>query len=106
MSNNVNLIPPALFAIYITPFTPPLHILIEGDTEYDGDTQCSCHILYDLTEYGMHTKYGVTPETKNVDGRQTDVGHINLIVGLVTRNPPKNSLQFGTLNYCRIIYWH
>ena len=26
---------------------------------------------------------------KNVDG-QTDVGHINLIGGLVTRNPPKN----------------
>ena len=29
------------------------------------------------------------PETKDVDG-QTDVGHINLIGGLVTRNPPKN----------------
>ena len=28
---------------------------------------------------------------KNVDG-QTDVGHINLIDGLVTRNPPKNWL--------------
>ena len=28
------------------------------------------------------------PETKNVD-RQTDVGHINLIGGLVTHNPPK-----------------
>ena len=27
---------------------------------------------------------------KNVDG-QTDVGHINLIGGLVTCNPPKNS---------------
>ena len=30
---------------------------------------------------------------KNVDGqtdRQIDVGHINLIGGLVTRNPPKN----------------
>ena len=26
---------------------------------------------------------------ENVDG-QTDVGHINLIGGLVTRNPPKN----------------
>ena len=26
---------------------------------------------------------------KNVDG-QTDVGHVNLIGGLVTRNPPKN----------------
>ena len=30
-----------------------------------------------------------SPETKNVDG-QTDVGHINVIDGLVTRNPPKN----------------
>ena len=27
---------------------------------------------------------------KNVD-EQTDVGHINLISGLVTRNPPKNN---------------
>ena len=27
---------------------------------------------------------------KNVDG-QTDVGHINLIGGLVTHNPPKNA---------------
>ena len=30
-----------------------------------------------------------SPEMKNVDG-QTDVGHINLIGGLATRNPPKN----------------
>ena len=32
---------------------------------------------------------------KNVDGqtdRQTDVGHINLIGGLVTRNPPKKHI--------------
>ena len=28
---------------------------------------------------------------KNVDG-QTDVGHINLIGGLVTRNPPKTDI--------------
>ena len=27
-----------------------------------------------------------------MDG-QTDVGHINLIGGLVTRNPPKNSIR-------------
>ena len=27
---------------------------------------------------------------ENVDG-QTDIGHINLIGGLVTRNPPKNN---------------
>ena len=30
-----------------------------------------------------------SPETENVDG-QTDVGHINLMGGLVTRNPPNN----------------
>ena len=28
---------------------------------------------------------------KNVDG-QTDVGHIHLIAGLVTRNPPKKQM--------------
>ena len=28
---------------------------------------------------------------RQTDG-QTDVGHINLIGGLVTRNPPKNAL--------------
>ena len=27
-----------------------------------------------------------------MDG-QTDIGHINLISGLVTRNPPKNSIR-------------
>ena len=32
-----------------------------------------------------------SPETKMWMDRQTDVGHINLIGGLVTRNPPKNS---------------
>ena len=31
----------------------------------------------------------IKEDCKNVDG-QTDVGHINLIGGLVTRNPPKN----------------
>ena len=34
---------------------------------------------------------------KNVDG-QTDVGHINLIGGLVTRNPPKNDKAKSQIN--------
>ena len=29
--------------------------------------------------------------------RQTDVGHINLISGLVTRNPPKNILIYSQM---------
>ena len=36
---------------------------------------------------------------ENVDGRKdrrTDVGHINLIGGLVTRNPPKKALATNT----------
>ena len=43
-------------------------------------------------EFDWSNRFKVSPETKNVDG-QTDVGHINLIGGLVTRNPPKNGYQ-------------
>ena len=32
-------------------------------------------------------------ETKMWTDRQTDVGHINLIGGLVTRNPPKKEYK-------------
>ena len=32
-----------------------------------------------------------SPETKMWTDRQTDIGHINLIGGLVTRNPPNKS---------------
>ena len=36
------------------------------------------------------TVFELESGNKNVDGRQMDVGHINLIGGLVTHNPPKN----------------
>ena len=35
--------------------------------------------------------------------RQTDVGHINLIGGLVTRNPPKNHKNIGYLQPIRFL---
>ena len=35
---------------------------------------------------------------RQTDG-QTDVGHINLIGGLVTRNPPKNATFWITENH-------
>ena len=36
---------------------------------------------------------------KNVDG-QTDVGHLNLIGGLITRNPPKNYTRSLVVYFC------
>ena len=37
--------------------------------------------------------------------RQTDVGHINLIGGLVTRNPPKNSFtKMMKCSFCLKIF--
>ena len=33
--------------------------------------------------------------------RQTDVGHINLIGGLVTRNPPKNNVKSKEYKICQ-----
>ena len=47
-----------------------------------------CKRMTPQSKNGFHITQ--SPETKNVDG-QTDVGHINLIGGLVTRNPPKNA---------------
>ena len=35
--------------------------------------------------------------------RQTDVRHINLIGGFVTRNPPKNSAELILFGYCKPI---
>ena len=47
-------------------------------------------------EYDWTNRFRVkSPETKNVDG-QTDVGHINLIGRLVTRNPPKKEASTKT----------
>ena len=40
-------------------------------------------------EFDWTTIFKLESGNENVD-RQTDVGHINLIGGLVTRNPPKN----------------
>ena len=44
---------------------------------------------FDWTKY-----FELESGNENVDG-QTDVGHINLIGGLVTRNPPKNGNELS-----------
>ena len=41
---------------------------------------------------------------ENVDG-QMDVGHINLIAGLVKRNPPKNLLYMNYSHYCVLAFF-
>ena len=44
------------------------------------------------TDKKQTNRFRVRVRKENVDG-QTDVGHINLIGGLVAHNPPKNSLN-------------
>ena len=44
------------------------------------------------------TVFQLDSGNENVDG-QTDVGHINLIGGLVTRNPLKNKMKYTTIEF-------
>ena len=45
---------------------------------------------FDWTKNGQMNKWNYTNFERNLVDGQTDVGHINLISGLVTCNPPKN----------------
>ena len=49
-------------------------------------------VIYLLVKFQFDwtKRFRVSPETKMLMDGQTDVRHINLIGGLVTRNPPNN----------------
>ena len=69
---------------------------MDGQTDGQTNGQKMDNEQMEIHQFRKEPSYDgdLLPEMKMWADRQTDVGHINLIGGLVTHNPPKIRDQF------------